>query len=119
MKGPRPQLPIAAGLGLIWGLAGYAVLWGHTSIVIHRSFVVSPLGTIVLLPVRLVLWAIHALERVAGEPFDFSANNLWIGLAAGLAGGAIATLVVLAGRLALRAVRGSGRERVPEAPESL
>ncbi len=95
------------------------MLWGHTSIVVHRSFVVSPVGTLILLPVRLVLWGIRALERAAGGPFEFSSNNWWIGLAAGLVGAAIATLAVVLVRLALRAFRGSGRQSVPEPTEGI
>lgn len=110
---------IAAVVGLVWGLAGYAVLWGHTSIVVHRSFVVSPLGTILLLPVRLVLSGIHAVERAAGGPFDFSGNNWWIGMVSGLVGAALTALVVVGARVVPRAFRGSRGERVPEAPQGL
>ncbi len=110
---------IAAAAGAVWGLVGYAVLWGHTSIVVHRSFVVSPLGTVLLAPVRVVLWGIRAVERASGGPFDFSGNNWWIGLASAAVGAAIVALVTLGVRGAAGAVRGSGRERVPEAPESL
>ena len=115
----RSSLLIAVAAGLAWGIAGYAVLWGHTSIVVHPSFVVSALGTVLLAPVRLVLWGIHAVERAAGGPFDFSGNNWWIGLASGAVGAAIAALITLAVRAVVRAVRGSGRKRVPEARESL
>jgi hypothetical protein len=110
---------IAAVIGFVWGLAGYAVLWGHTAIVVHRSFVVSPVGTILLAPVRLVLWGIQAVERAAGGPFDFSGNNWWIGAVSALAGAAMAAVVALGVRGVVRAVRGSGRKRVPESPESL
>lgn len=112
-------LLVASAGGLIWGLTGYALLWGHTSIVIHRSFVVSPIGTILLLPVRVVLWVIHAVEGLAGGPFDFSGNDWWIGLAAGLMGALIAALVALAAAALVRAMRGSGGKGVPEASEGL
>ena len=112
-------LLVAAGAGLIWGLAGYALLWGHTSIVIHRSFVVSPIGTILLLPVRVTLWAIHAAEGLAGRPFDLSGNDWWIGLAAAAAGAGIVVAGTLLVRTIVRAVRGSGGKGVPEASESL
>ncbi len=101
----RARLPgwaIAALFGALWGLVGYALLWGHTSVVVHRSFVVSPLGTLALLPVRLVLWAIHGVERLAGSPFDFSQNNAWIGALAGLAGAAMAVLAYTIVRAAVR-----------------
>ena len=101
----RSRLPgwaVAALSGALWGLVGYALLWGHTSVVIHRSFVVSPLGTLALLPIRLVLWAIHGVERLAGSPFDFSGNNAWIGALAGLAGAALAVLAFTVIRVTVR-----------------
>ena len=91
----RARLPgwaVAALVGALWGLVGYALLWGHTPVVIHRSFVVSPLGTLALLPVRLVLWSIHVIERLADSSFDFSRNNAWIGALSGAAGAAMAFL---------------------------
>ena len=111
-------LPLAA-VGMAWGLACYAVLWGHTWIVVHRSFVVSPVGTLILLPMRLVLWGIRAFERASGGPFDFSSNNWWIGVAAGLVGAVIVTLAVVLVRQAVRVVRGSGRQSVPETTEGV
>jgi hypothetical protein len=108
----RPLL--AAGIaGALWGLAGYAVLWGYTPIVVHRTFVVSVVGTVVLLPVRLVLWGIRFVEEnLAGRSFDFSANNGWIGALAAAVGAAIAVgafLLVraLVGALGRRARRAS------------
>lgn len=93
----------AAGLGALWGLFGYAVLWGHTPLTVHRPFVLSVLGTILLLPVRLVLLGIRLVEeRVAGHPFDFSANHAWIGALAGVVGAAIAVVVVVAVRVTAR-----------------
>ena len=112
-------LLVAAGAGLIWGLAGYALLWGHTSIVIHRSFVVSPIGTILLLPVRVNLWAIHAAEDLAGGPFDLSGNDWLIGLAAAAVGAGIVVAAALLVRAIARTTRGSGGKGVPEASESL
>jgi hypothetical protein len=89
----RPVL-LAAAVGGLWGLAGYTVLWGHTPLVIHRSFVVGGAGTVLLLPIRLVLWGIRFVEEhVAAGPFDFSGNNAWIGAVAAVVG---ATLVMTA-----------------------
>jgi hypothetical protein len=100
-----PGWAVAALLGAAWGLVGYALLWGHTSVVVHRSFVVSPLGTLALLPVRLVLWAIHGVERLAGAPFDFSQNNAWIGALSGLAGAVLAIVAFVIVRGAVRLAR--------------
>jgi hypothetical protein len=98
----RRTLLIAAGLGGVWGLAGYAVLWGYTPLVVHRPFVVGVVGTILLLPVRLVLWVIRLVEdHVVGHSFDFSANHGWIGLAAGVAGAILIVAVVLVVRAAV------------------
>ena len=95
----RPLLAAAIG-GALWGLAGYALLWGYTPVVVHHRFVESVLGTALLLPVRLVLWGIHAVEgTLVSGPFDFTTNNGWIGLLAAAVGSAIvvaAFLVVLA-----------------------
>jgi hypothetical protein len=104
----RPVL-LAGAVGGLWGLAGYAALWGHTPLVIHRSFVVSGAGTVLLLPIRLVLWGIRFVEeQVAAGPFDFSGNNAWIGAVAAVVG---ATLVMTAFLL----VREIGR-RLPGRP---
>jgi len=113
----------AAVAGAIWGLGGYALLWGHTPIVIHRAFVESLPGTLLLLPVRLVLWAIHGLERAAGRPFDLVDNNWWIGVAAAVVGSGV---FLVCGWLAVRAVRGgrsqpgrASRSRASESERSL
>jgi hypothetical protein len=91
----RPLI-LAAALGAAWGLAGYAVLWGHTPIVVHRPFVVSTGGTVLLLPVRLVLWAIRLVEdNLADGPFDFSRNDGWIGALAAAVGAILAAGVFL------------------------
>jgi hypothetical protein len=101
MTGRHRPVMVAAGLGAAWGLAGYALLWGHAPIVVHRPFVVSTVGTVLLLPIRLVLWAIRLVEEhLAGGPFDFSANNAWIGALAA----AVGAVVVVAGFLMIRAV---------------
>jgi hypothetical protein len=108
---PRPSvLSLAAGVGALWGALGYALLWGHTPIVLTRRFVVSAIGTALLLPVRLVLWSIRLVEdHVVGRPFDFSRNNGWIGLLAAVVGtilAASAYLIVRWTRRWLRSRRG-------------
>lgn len=106
-------------IGAIWGLVGYALLWGHTPLVIHPTFVQSILGTIVLFPVRVVLWSIHGIERAAGRPFDFSDNHWWIGAAASAAGAVIVVAVAWAVGRGMRAARGSGREQLAEPSEGV
>ncbi len=77
----RAGVLILAALGALWGAASYTILWGYTSIVVTRDFVDSNIGLIALLPVRVILDAIHLVEvRVAGHPFDFSRNHAWIGI---------------------------------------
>jgi hypothetical protein len=99
----RRALLWAAGLGGLWGLACYVVLWGYTPVVIHRSFVVGIVGTVLLLPVRLVLWGIRFVEeRVAGHTFDFSANHGWIGVASAAVGAAIVLAAIWIGRSLVR-----------------
>ena len=108
---------ITAVAGALWGLGGYALLWGHTPMVIHPSFVETILGTVLLFPVRVVLWAIHTIERAAGGPFDFSDNHWWIGLAAAVVGGVIAVVLVWAVTRSIRAARPSGGEGLAEPAE--
>jgi hypothetical protein len=111
-----PRIPgpvLAAGLGSLWGLFGYAVLWGHTPLEVTRRFVVSPLGTTLFAPIRAVLEAIRLVEEhIAGHPFDFSLNNWWIGLAAGAVGALLATAAFLLARGTIRGLaRRSGRSQ--------
>lgn len=93
---------VAVAVGAGWGFASYLLLWGYTPFVVHRSFVVSVVGTVLLLPVRIVLWAIHELERSAGRPFDLSENNWWIGVVAAVLGGGIVGLLAWLVRLVAR-----------------
>jgi hypothetical protein len=98
-------------VGAAWGYASYLVLWGYTPIVVTERFVVSLPGLFLLLPARVVLEAIHFVERnVVHHPFDFSNTNGWIGYAAALAGALIVWLAwfVLStpGRLARRSRAG-------------
>jgi hypothetical protein len=105
IAGPSP-VAVTAGLGALWGLGGYALLWGHTPVVITRSFVVSLPGTLLLLPIRLVLWGIRFVEdRVVDRSFDFSRSNAWIGGLAGLVGAALAVGTFLAARWVVRRIR--------------
>ena len=79
--------------GAAWGFGAYLVLWGFTPIVVTERYVDSVPGLLLLLPARLVLESIHLIEqRVVHRPFDFSANNAWIGYAAAAVGAAALTL---------------------------
>jgi hypothetical protein len=114
-------LRVAAVAGALWGLGGYALLWGHTPVFVHRPFVESIPGTMLLFPVRVILWVIHGLERAAGAPFDFSDNHWWIGVAAAAAGAIILagiTWFVRWGARAVRARRSRG-ESVTEPAEGI
>jgi hypothetical protein len=105
-------VPIAALVGGLWGLAGYLLLWGHTPLIVHRTFVVSPLGTAVLLPVRLVLWGIRLVEdRIVGHPFGLASSNEWIGLLAAGIGAGIGAISVVMALHVLRRVRASRGKR--------
>jgi hypothetical protein len=121
MTAPPAWLRVSAFAGAVWGLGGYALLWGHTPLVVHRPFVESVGGTLLLLPVRVVLWVIHGLERAAGAPFDFAANNWWIGLSAAVVGAAVIVVLISVVRWSARARRGrdSGGENVAEPAESI
>jgi hypothetical protein len=92
-------------VGALWGAASYALLWGYTSIVITRRFVDSPMGLLSLLPARLVLYAIHYAENVAGHPFNFSNNHGWIGFVATLTGATILAAPTLVARGIGRRIR--------------
>ena len=61
--------------------------------------------TLVLFPVRTVLWVVHIGERLAGRSFDFADDNWWIGVASALIGGAIVALAFVVVRTAARALR--------------
>jgi hypothetical protein len=103
---PRPSgLAATVGIGAVWGFLGYTVLWQGVPFGVDRPFVESVVGTLVLFPVRTVLWGVHLGERFAGRSFDFADDNWWIGLAAALIGGAILVLVFAVVRTAARALR--------------
>ena len=104
----RPRVsPLAVGttIGLVWGLLGYAILWEGEPFAVDRPFVESPGGTIALLPIRVVLWAIHVAEDLACRTFELSANHWWIGVAAGAVGAALGFAVTIAVLLAARRLR--------------
>ncbi|MGH2637102.1 MAG: hypothetical protein ACRDHU_13290 [Actinomycetota bacterium] len=107
---PRPSpLGIACTIGAVWGLLGYSILWEGIPFLVQRPFVQSVTGTLVLLPIRTVLWAIHASEGLAGRSFDFSRNHWWIAVLAGLVGAATGAAVWWGARSVLRRLRpGSG-----------
>jgi hypothetical protein len=103
---PRTSGPAAtAGIGAVWGFLGYTVLWQGVPFEVNRRFVESVVGTLVLFPVRTVLWGVHVGERLAGRSFDFADDNWWIGVAAALIGGAILVLAFVVVRTAARALR--------------
>ncbi len=104
---PRPTgVGAATGIGALWGLFGYTVLWQGSPFGVSRAFVESAPGTLLLLPVRIVLSAIRFVEtHVAGRTFDFSDDNWWIGLVAGALGAAIVLLAFLLTRTTVRRLR--------------
>lgn len=110
-RGIRDEYPrttgigIATGIGGIWGAVCYSVLWEGTPFTVDRRFVESLAGTLVLLPARLVLWAIRRVELLTGRTFDFSRNHLWIGLLTSAVGAAIAVAAFLLGRALVRRLR--------------
>jgi hypothetical protein len=103
---PRANPAVAgAGGGLLWGAFCYSVLWEGTPFGVDRPFVESVLGTLLLLPARLVLWAIRAGELLAGRTFQL-ADSTWIfGAASCVAGLGLGVLIVLAVRGAAVLVR--------------
>ncbi len=111
MEGLRDEYPkasgigVAAGIGALWGVAGYTVLWNGVPFGVDRAFVESVFGTLILLPVRTVLWFVHLAEDAAGHPFGFADDNWWIGLAAAAVGAAMLVILFVVARAALRAVR--------------
>lgn len=103
----RPSgMAVAASIGALWGAAGYLVLWGHLDIVVSRRFVVGPVGTLLLLPVRTVIRGIRLVEEhIARRTFDLSTNNAWIGFAAAAVGALIALVAYLLARVLVRRIR--------------
>lgn len=87
-----------AGVGTLWGLVGYTILWEGEPVQVNRAFVESAVGVLLLLPVRLVIWSIHLAEGLAGRTFDLSRSYLWIGFVASAVGAAIAVVGFLLAR---------------------
>jgi hypothetical protein len=106
-----PVVAMAAA-GALWGAATYEILWGNTDIVVTRRFVDSVAGLATLLPVRIVLFAIHVVEdRIVGHPFNFSNNHRWIGFVATAVGAILLAGAFLLGRAAATAIRAVTRRR--------
>jgi hypothetical protein len=96
---------VAAGAGLLWGAFCYSVLWEGTPFEVDRRFFESVVGTLLLLPARLVLWAVHALELLGGRTFDLSRATWVFAVASGATGLVLGVLIVLAVRGAATLVR--------------
>jgi hypothetical protein len=105
------MLASIGGLGALWGLVSYSILWEATPVQVGRGFVQSALGTLVLLPSRVVIWAISVAEAAAGRSFDLSANFQWIAPTASLVGAAITFGVALGIRGGIRRWVAPPRER--------
>lgn len=93
----RVRASTAAGIGAFWGLACYGVLWEGVPLVVGRPFVESAIGTVLLLPARLLLAAIHLGESLVGRTLMLGDDHAW--LAAAIAG--VGAGIVLAGRAAV------------------
>jgi hypothetical protein len=105
---PRPSVvTIAAAVGSAWGLLCYSILWEGEPVQVQRPFVDSIVGAVALLPVRVVLWAIHLAEDLAGRTFALSANHRWIAFAAAAIGALIVGGAAFAGRTLVRRLRRS------------
>jgi hypothetical protein len=95
---------VAVGLGGLWGVLCYSVLWEGRPFGVDRAFVESVLGTLVLLPARLVLWAIRWIELLADRTFDLSRNHLWIGLVTSAVGALITLVAFVVARMMWRRI---------------
>lgn len=114
-SGLRDELPhvsgiaVVAGFGVLWGALCYSVLWEGTPFAVDRAFVESALGTLVLLPARLVLWAIRWAELATDRTFDLADNHLWIGFVVSAVGAAIAVVAFIAARTIARRLGGDAQ----------
>jgi len=102
---PRTSgVAVAVGIGGLWGVLCYSILWEGSPVAVDRAFVQSVVGTLALLPARLVLWAIRWIELLADRTFDFSRNHLWIAFVTSAVGAAIVLAAYLVlGMVARRA----------------
>jgi len=99
-------LAASAAIGALWGAIAFLLLWGYTSIQLTRRDVDSVVWTIALLPVRLVLFAIHVVEdHVVHHPFHFADNHDWIGVVSAAVGALIALTAVAVIRVTLSSIR--------------
>ena len=99
----------AIALGGMWGLFCYAVLWQGVPFSADRPFVESFAGTLVLLPVRIVLGAIRWAELEAGHPFSPSeSTSQWIAFAASVVGALLVLVAFVLVRGVVRAVSRHG-----------
>jgi hypothetical protein len=89
---------VAAGAGLLWGAFCYSILWEGTPFEVDRQFFGSVGGTLLLLPARLVLWAVHGLELLSDRTFELSGSTWVFAVATGVTGAILGVLVVLAVR---------------------
>ena len=92
---PRSSVAWALGVGALWGALGYSVLWDGAPFEVDRAFVDSAPGTLLLLPVRLVMWAIRWAEIATGRTFDLADNHLWFGVVASAVGALVAAAAYL------------------------
>lgn len=109
----EPTASAPAAIGVLWGLAGYAILWEGVPIEVSRPFVESVPGTLALLPARIVIWGILAVEGLVGRTFDLSTSYTWIAPAAAATGALIAVVLTLATTRALRLRSARGAVRQP------
>lgn len=116
LREPRHGGPFrpAAAAGSLWGLGAYGVLWEGTPVEVSRSFVASPVGTVLLLPARLVIWGILAVESLIGRTFDLSTSYAWIAPAAMIVGAGLGVAVQWIGRA--RRARSGGPRLDDETP---
>lgn len=116
-RGLRDDVPgfswvaASAGVGGLWGLVGYTILWEGEPVQVDRAFVESAVGILLLLPVRLVIWSIHLAEELAGRTFDLSSSYLWIGFVASAVGAAFTVAGLLLARGFMARVSRAGRPR--------
>lgn len=86
----RVRASSVAGIGAFWGLGCYGVLWEGIPVVVGRTFVESVVGTIVLLPARALLAAIHLGESLSGRTLLLGDDHAWIAPIVAVIGAAIA-----------------------------